>query len=255
MAVEGVARDPGRPGTLFGVGLGPGDPELITVKAARLLGRLDVIFVPRRIGGRSFARSIAEPYLDPGRQEIVELDHLMGGPVGAAEARWDANAEKVAGFLLTGRDAAFLTEGDPLFYSTFLHTWSALQRICPAARVEVVPGVSSIFGAAAAAGLPLAVGSDRVAILPALGALEDLEATLDRFETVVLLKVASVIDRVLPVLEARGLAGGAGPSGSAVFVERAGRPEQVVLRDLRQVAGRDNDYFSLLIVRKGTGRP
>lgn len=238
-----------RPGTLYGIGLGPGAPDLLTLRAARLLERLDLVFVPRRAGGQSFARAIADPHLTPDRQEIVELDHRMGGPPAAAEAQWHANAVVIADYLAAGRDAAFLTEGDPLLYSTFLHTWAAIHRIAPAVRMEVVPGVSSIFGAAAAAGFPLAVGMDRLAILPALGAIEDLEETLDRFETVVLLKVAPVIDRVLSALARRGL------TGSAVFVERAGRPEQVVLRDLDQIAGRDNDYFSLLIIRKGAACP
>ena len=232
------------PGTLYGVGLGPGDPELITVKAVRVLERVEVIFVPRRAGGRSVARRIADSYLDPARQEIVELDHQMGGPRPATEAQWTANAATIAGYLETGQDGAFLTEGDPLFYSTFIHVWRELRRTHPAVPVRVVPGVSSIFAAAGAALESLAVGSERVAILPALTAPADLREVLERFETVVLLKVGGAIDRVVAVLTELDLL------QNTVFVERAGWPDEVVIRNLGQVAGRRPDYFSLLIVRK-----
>lgn len=230
-------------GTLYGIGVGPGDPELITVKAVRLLERVEHVFVPRRMGGRSLARSIAAPYLDPARQTIVELDHQMGGP--GAEACWVANAERIVSTLAAGHDAAFLTEGDPLLYSTFILTLRAIEARRPGVPVVVVPGVSSIFGAAAAARTPIAEGSDRIAILPALAEPADLAAILDRFETVVLLKAGRSAARIA------AWAATLDPPATAVFVERATWPGEVVIRDAAALAGRANDYFSLLIVRKG----
>jgi precorrin-2/cobalt-factor-2 C20-methyltransferase len=232
-------------GTLYSLGLGPGDPELITVKAIRILEQVELIFVPRRTGGRSLARRIAEPYLDPARHTIVELDHHMGGDRARTEAQWAANADVIAGQVEAGRDAAFLTEGDPLFYSTFIHIWRALRRRHPTVDVRVVPGVSSVFGAAAAAREPLAEGSERLAILPALTAPADLREILLRFETVVLLKVGRTIDQVKAVLSELEL------ERNAVFVERTGWPDEVIIRDLDELAGRCPDYFSLLIVRRG----
>lgn len=230
-------------GTLYGIGVGPGDPDLLTVKAVRLLERLDLVFVPRQVAGRSLARSIAAPYLDERRQEIVELDHCMRGSAAAAEAQWMANAAAIAERLTDGRDAAFLTEGDPLLFSTFLHIWSSLRRGHPEIPVEVVPGVTSILAAAAAAGQPLAQGTERVAIVPALSEPGDLDDLLNRFGSVVLLKAGrtarTVADRLRSV-----------PNVKAVFVERVGLPGERVIRDLDQLAGRDNDYFSLLILRR-----
>ena len=233
-----------QPGTLYGIGLGPGDPELITVKAVRILERVDRIFVPRRTGGQSLARRIAEPYLDPARHTIVELDHQMGGDRAGTEAQWAANAAAIAGYVEAGRDAAFLTEGDPLLYSTFIHIWRALRRCHPAVDVRVVPGVSSIFGAAAAALVPLAEASERLAVLPALTAPADLREILLHFDTVILLKVGRAIDQVRVVLSELER------ERDAVFVERAGWPDEVIIRDLDQLAGRCPDYFSLLIVRR-----
>lgn len=240
--------EPGRWGTLYGVGLGPGDPELLTLKARRIIRAVPTLVVPvRRLGEPSFAWSIAEPHLRSRRQRVIWLPFPQDSGDPVLEAQWDRNGAEVARALARGRDAAFLTEGDPLFYSTFVHLAARLTARWPEVRVEVVPGVTSMTAAAAAAGEPLVVRGDRLAVLPAVYDLAALERVLREFDTVVLLKVNRVLDRLVTTLERLGLA------ERAVLVERCGRPEQRVVRGLQAALERDVDYFSLVIVRAGAG--
>jgi precorrin-2/cobalt-factor-2 C20-methyltransferase len=232
-------------GTLYGVGAGPGDPELITVKALRILQLVPVVYVPvARAGAASFARSIVEAYVDPTRQQVVELAFAMRDDREARADRWEENARTIAEKLRLGLDAAFVTEGDPMLYSTFGHIRGALAQQMPEAPVVVVPGISSVFAAAAAAQQALADGGERVAILPTSYEGDDLGATLQAFDTVVLLKVASCFDRTLDTLEELNMA------DRAVFVSRCGTADERVVRDVRSLRGQRLDYFSLLIVRR-----
>jgi len=232
-------------GTFYGIGVGPGDPELLTIKAHRLIRSLPILFVPvARSGAPSYARTIVDAYLDPNRQQIVELVFAMRGDDERMAAQWRVNARSIADELAAGRDAGFLTEGDPLLYSTFVHLAGALGEIRPDAPVVVIPGISSLQAAAAAVRVPLADRDERLAILPANYDSAELRTVLATFDTVVLLKVASVIDCVLDLLEELDL------TDRSVFVSRVGRPEEVRVRDVRSLRGQKLDYFSLLIVRR-----
>jgi precorrin-2/cobalt-factor-2 C20-methyltransferase len=144
----------------------------------------------------------------------------------------------------------FLTEGDPLLYSTFVYTLRGLRERHPDVRVAVVPGITSITAAAAVAGLPLAVGDERIAIIPATRDMAPVRAALRDFDTVVLLKCAPVFDALLDTLA------GAGALDGTVWVRRAGRPEQQVVAgpELGRLRGRTLDYFSILIVHPRRGR-
>lgn len=232
------------PGPLYGVGLGPGDPELITLKALRLLQQTPTILVPvRRVGEASFALTIAQPHLDERRQRIVRLPFADEPTAEAQDESWRGHAESVLE-LLEGGPAAFLTEGDPLLYSTFIQLGRQLQLLAPDLPIEVVPGVSSISAAAAVVGLPLAARSERLAVLPAAYGLDDLPSLLRDFDVVVLLKVHRSLPKLIALLRKAGLL------ERAVLVERCGRPEQRVVRGLVGLDGRQPDYLSLVIVRK-----
>lgn len=234
-------------GTLYGIGLGPGDPELITVKGLRLIRAASVVFVPAAAGGRpSYARAIAEEYLEPSRQTVVELTFPLVRDRALLTAVWDEAALRVIHQLPTAGPAVFLTEGDPLLYSTFIHLYQAIGRRCPEQAIEIVPGVTSFTAAAAVIGLPLVAHGEQLALLPATRDVASLRPTLRSFDTTVLLKVAPVFDRVLDLLEAMRLA------EHAVWVQRAGRPEQAIEHDIRRLRGRPLDYFSLLIVHNPT---
>lgn len=228
---------------VIGIGVGPGDPELITLKGLRWLQRAEVVCLPvSRAGQPSLAGRIAAPYLQP-TQQVLELVYPTDGrPRAELEARWAANANVIARSLLQAHYAAFLTEGDPMLYSTFVHTLAALRAEHPEIKVKVIPGVSAVTAAAAASQTPLAVGDERLAILPASAPTEQLRAALESYDTVVLLKLSAGLDRALDLLEE------AGRIDQAVWVRRCGQPEQEILANVRQLRGRAVDYFSLLIV-------
>ncbi len=240
------------PGTLVGIGLGPGDPELITLRALRRLQAAATVFAPiARPGATSYALTIAAPHLDPARQRVVELLFPVGSERDTWETAWRAAAETVRRHLGAGEDCAFITEGDPSLYSTFQYLrrelaagYAAAPGRC-APRVEVEPGVPSAFAAAALVGEPLALGDESLAIVPATRGPAAIRAALAAHDTVVLLKVARAFDAVLDLLRELGL------TEHAVWVRRVGRPEADVVREVESLRGRPIDYFSLLIVRPG----
>jgi len=230
-------------GTFYGVGLGPGDPELMTVRAHTLLQRVPTICAPvRNPGGRSYALQIADHLIDASRQRVEILAFPDSG------TGWRDHVERMVGLLTLG-DVAFLTEGDPLLYSTFIGVLRELQDHHPHVSVSIVPGVSSPMAAAAAATWPLADDEQRLAILPAMYALETLPDTLQRFDTVVLLKVSSALDRVLECVER------VAPETHVLHVRRVGRAEQSVISGVDRIRTArqeiKDDYLSLLIVSRG----
>lgn len=233
-------------GTLYGIGLGPGDPELITVRGLRLLQDATVVFLPtRRAGAPSYAGTIAASYLSPARQTIVPLVYPAGRGIKAHE-RWNANADEIARRLRGGHVGAFLTEGDPLLYSTFVHALLPLRERHPQVAVHVVPGVWSGSAAAARLATPLADGNERLAVIPATYALDDLESVLATYDTVVLLKPATDTQGLRSVLSRSG--------AQAVWVQRVGRPEERVVYELDSLPDARPDYFSIVIAR-GNVRP
>ncbi len=152
-------------GTLYGLGIGPGDPELITVKALRLLERAPVIDYPAQETGESLARSIVAPHLSGGdkKTEVVIRMPLVEARF-PAEAVYDRAAEKLGGHLEAGRDVAVLCEGDPFFYGSFMYLFG---RMAERFTIEVVPGVSSMTACAAVLGAPLAARKDVLTVVPA----------------------------------------------------------------------------------------
>lgn len=231
---------------LIAVGVGPGDPELITLKGVRLLQEADIVLTP--VGDRSdtsVARTIVEAHLDPRRQQVLSQVSPMTTERSRLETIWANAAEDVGNWIDQGRTVAFVTLGDPCLYSTFLHLWAALQRGKQQVEVEIVPGVNSFTAAAALAGVPLGLFEDRLAVLPSTADEGQLMQALGEFETVVLMKVNRHFDKILRLLERTGRTSG------AVFVKRAGLSGQEVLTELGMVGEQDLDYLSLIIVGRG----
>lgn len=231
---------------IYAVGVGPGDPELLTRKAERILRQVPVIMAPTAVAGdASYALSIIEPFIDRSRQEVLERVFPMR-KVGDAELErcWQEAADEAVARVRLGQDVAFITIGDPFLYSTFLYLYRIIREQHPEITFQVVPGITSIGAAAAAAGVPLGLAAERIAILPATYEDEELRRTFADFDTVVLMKVNRVFDRVFGLLRELGL------ERSAVFVRRVGSPQEEVVRDLASLVGQKLDYLSLLIVRK-----
>lgn len=224
---------------LYAIGLGPGDPELLTVKGQRLLGEVDVIYLPVRDQHDSLARKIVQQWADVNR--LQEMSFQMSRKPEENRDRWRQHAATIAATVESGQSAAFVTEGDPLLYSTFVHVYYELLRDHPKIPIEVVPGVSSVTAGPAAVGLPLADERERVAIVPATGEVMHALAT---FDTVIILKVSMAVDTVLKALDVTGR------FQDAVYVERVGWPEQRVVEDVQGLRKQKLDYFGQIIVTR-----
>jgi precorrin-2/cobalt-factor-2 C20-methyltransferase len=243
-------------GKLYVIGVGPGDPELMTLKAARILKDTSCVFVPKgREEGSSLALSIMRGAISLDGKKIVELHFPMIKTKGSQESearsqekeeldsKWNEAVDAVLQTLDRGIDAAFITIGDPGIYSTFFYLYDKLLERKPGLVIEIIPGISSINASAARAGLSLGLGNDRIAILPA-NYMDSLEETLKQFDTVVLMKVSKVFGTVRDMLNRMNLA------ARATFVVRAGMDDERVYKDISQVREEDLNYFSLMIVRK-----
>ncbi len=234
---------------LFAVGLGPGDPKLITMKGVEAIRAAQVVFVPRSKGGeKSLALRIAEPWLDRERQRVVELSLPMTRNSDQLRAAWQAAAETIAAEL-AGADTVgvYLLLGDPLLYGTFTYIWQILAEGHPGIGIEIVPGVTSFAASAALAGFPLSGTDDRVIILPASYEtdLDHLRRLLTDFDTIILMKVGPVLPQILAALAELDLL------DSVLYAERVGMPEQFIAQGeaLRQLSHEPRPYLSLLIVR------
>jgi len=227
-----------KPGTLHGVGVGPGDPELMTVKAWRLVSTARVIAYLAANGGQSTARDIARPFL-PGDAEELVVDMPMRVEREPGERAYDAGAAAIAVHLRAGRDVVMLCEGDPFFYGSFIHVFS---RLAGEFAVTVVPGVTSIAAAAAVTGSPLASRNDVVKVLPATLAPSRLRAELEDCECAAIIKVGRHFGRVREVLDGLAL------SARAVAVVRATHGDQEI-RPVGEIAGDSLPYFTTILVR------
>jgi len=234
----------GNPGCLYGVGVGPGDPELLTRKALRIIQQAPIICTPQsETSTESYALEIVGEFLDLSKQEILRLTFPTDDAEGAAGV-WRRGADTIAEKLLAGQDVAFITEGDPMLYSTFAYILEGITSAHPSIPVEIVPGVSSVMAAAASAAIPLVTHGQRLAILPAVYGIDDLREAIANYDTIVLMKVNRTLLQALANLETLGLA------GKGIYVRRASTASERVVTDLSQLTEEDLDYFSLLIIRK-----
>lgn len=226
-------------GVLYGVGLGPGAPDLITLRAARLIEAASVVAYPTLAGAASFARSIAADLIAPGVQEIV-MDVPMSVERAPAQDAYDKGAAEIAATLDAGQDVVCLCEGDPFFYGSFMYLFA---RLSANYQVEVVPGVTSVTACAARAAMPLAARNERLTVLPGPLPEDELRARIEGAESVVIMKVGRHLSKIRGVIDALGL------TGDAVYVERATLPEEVVLplADAPEKA----PYFSMILLTKG----
>lgn len=238
-----------RTGTLWGVGLGPGDPELVTVKAARVIGTADVVAYHSARHGHSIARSIAEPYLRNGQIEehlvypvTTETSDHPGGYPGAMEDFYVESAERIAAHLTAGRDVALLAEGDPLFYSSYMHMHTRLTKRFDAV---IVPGVTSVSAASAAVATPLVQGDQVLTILPGTLPPDELQRRLADTDAAVILKLGRSYPAVRKALSESGRL------DEAFYIERASTPSQRVL-SAEDVDDGSVPYFALAML---AGRP
>ncbi|MGX7828563.1 precorrin-2 C(20)-methyltransferase [Actinokineospora sp. 24-640] len=232
-------------GTLYGVGLGPGDPELVTVKAARLISAAEVIAYHSARHGRSIARGVAAPYLREGQIEeqlvyplTVETTEHPGGYAGAMADFYTESAARLASHLDAGRDVVVLAEGDPMFYGSYMHMH---KRLCDSYDTVVVPGVTSVSAASAVLRRPLVEGDEVLTVLPGTLPAEALAEHLAATDSAAVLKLGRTFPKVRAAFAA------AGKLDRALYVERATWDTGRVL-PLSEVDPDTVPYFSLAVL-------
>lgn len=238
------------PGRLYGVGLGPGDPELVTLKAARLIGAADVIAFHSGTRGRSIARSIAADLLPAGVIEEPLIYPVTTGEVwhpngyrGAVDDFYDESADRLAVHLAAGRTVVVLCEGDPMFYGSFMYLH---DRLAPRFPTEVVPGVTSVAAATATAALPLVRQQDVLTVLPGTLPVPELARRLADTQGAAIMKLGRTFPAVREALRE------AGRLEEALYVERASTHGQALI-PVKDVDPSTVPYFSIIIV-PGDGR-
>jgi precorrin-2/cobalt-factor-2 C20-methyltransferase len=230
-------------GTLYGIGVGPGDPELITLKALKVLHRVPHIFAACSTkNSYSLALSIVRCHLNGAG--IEHLPFPMSKAPQVLQEAWKANARRVLEVLDTGSDAAFVTLGDPLTYSTFGYLLKTLKRLRPEVSIVTIPGITSYSAAAALTHIPLAEGEESFYLVSgALGAAK-LKEVIEKSDNIVMLKTYRHFDEIYQALEEMDLL------DRTTCISRCGLDGETIVEDLRVLNGRDMPYLSMIIIKK-----
>jgi precorrin-2/cobalt-factor-2 C20-methyltransferase len=238
-------------GRLYLVGIGPGDPELMTCKAVRILEQCTVWAVPKaREEGSSSALQIAAAMVATTHKTVLELCFPMKKirlgcePDPEAAQGWQVAAQAVLDQLEQGQDLAFPTLGDPAMYSTAFYLLATLQELRPQLPVTVVPGITAMSACSAQVASPLGLGDDVLTVVPAAFDDARLRDILCNSDAVVLMKMFRQLPRLIKLLDELAL------TDKAMLVERCGLPDQQIYHNIREAVGRDLHYFSTLILRK-----
>jgi precorrin-2/cobalt-factor-2 C20-methyltransferase len=226
-------------GTLYGVGVGPGDPELVTLKALRILKSVPVLAWPAPEEGPSLAREIVAEHL-PGTQREIPIRMPLLPARFPADDVYDRAAVEIGAALSAGEDVAVICEGDPFFYGSFMYLFG---RLAGEHTIEVVPGVSSLTACAAALGAPLAAKNDVLTVLPGPLDAEIMKQRLADADAAAIIKVGRHFEKIRGVIEDLGLA------DNARYIERATMAEQRIV-PLAEVGDGDAPYFSMILVHK-----
>jgi precorrin-2/cobalt-factor-2 C20-methyltransferase len=229
---------PAPSGRLYGLGVGPGDPELLTLKALRLLREVPVVAYPAPEHGDSFARSIVAAWIEGHQREIAVRFPMRPGPPPIAV--YDAAAALLAAELDRGHDVALLCQGDPFFYGSFINVFT---RLAGRYRIEIVPGVSSLTACAGAAAFPLVSRDQSLAVIPATLDEVELARRLGEADVAAIVKLGRHVAKVRRVLDRLGLIDG------AIYIEHATLADQRVA-PLACIAPGEAPYFSMALVRR-----
>lgn len=235
--------------SITGIGVGPGDPDLLTVKAARAIREADVVMCPASAQDRpSIALSVVKGLVDESRQRVVKLIFPMTKDKEILKETWKKNAEIMASTAADGLAVVYLTVGDPFLYSTWIYMDRHLRSEHPEIRVSAIPGVVSIFTFASKAGISIAEGAEKVAIIPSCYDLSSVKEVARNSEVMVFLKDGRYFDQVIRVLKESGF-----PDGSAFAIgqDLGTEKEMITKTTLGEAAdGIASKYFSVLVVKR-----
>ncbi|MFZ8907398.1 MAG: precorrin-2 C(20)-methyltransferase [Nitrosopumilaceae archaeon] len=236
---------------LIGIGVGPGDPELLTVKAVNAIHNAEVIMCPASKEDRpSIALSVVSPLIDKSKnQEIIKLIFPMTKDKEVLESTWKKNAKIMAEKVLSGKNVVYLTVGDPYLYSTWMYMHKEIQQNHPNMKISAIPGIVSIFTFASKVGVSIAEGADKVSIIPSCYDLSTVKEIAKNSETMIFLKDGRYFDQVIDLLKDAGF-----PDNSLFAIGQDLGTENEIIRKL--TLGEVNDatlttkYFSILVVKR-----
>ena len=232
-------------GTLYGIGVGPGDPGLLTLKALEILKAVEVVFAAGSTkNDYSLALNVVQDHLDPATQ-VIHLGFPMTQDQDVLTRAWEDNARRVLQVLEAGRDAAFVTIGDPLTYSTYSYLLGTLRRLAPETRVRTIPGVTAYQAAAARLNLPLVESKQSLMVVSGVSEPGDIPRLAQSADTLVIMKTYRNYDRIMDALENL-------PRNWRTFlVSSCGLPGERIREDAISARGQKMPYLSLVIAKQG----
>lgn len=235
---------------LFCVGCGPGDPELLTIRALNLIKEADVIFVPTsKLNKPSIALSIVEKHLKK-TTEIINLVFPMIKDRDSLKEYWKKNAFEIAQKVRSGKKTVYLTVGDPALYSTWIYIHRELKRDYQDIEIEIIPGITSIFAFAAEAKISLVEGDENLSIVPACYDLNKVKNTVKSSDTIVFLKDGRYFDNVIEMLSDTGFS----DDSKIAIAQDVSTEENILeikrLKDMRGKKQPSSKYFSIMVVKR-----
>ena len=230
-------------GEFYGVGVGPGDNELITLKAVRIIKSVDCIFAPRADSKKSSLALDIVKDIASGKR-VIEQIYPMVRDKTKLESAWKDAANEIKAEIESGNNVAYLTIGDPLTFSTYCYLLQQLSKILPSQKIHTIPGITSYNAAASLANFSLIEQDEKLAIIPVSNEVSELRPVLKDFDTVVLMKVAKKLDEVIELLEEMKLI------DNSLFASYVGFDNEFITRDLSSLKGSGRGYLSVIIVRK-----
>lgn len=229
-------------GMFYGVGVGPGDSGLLTVKGAKIIGEADIIIAPRsEKTDDSTALNIAKEYIND-KTEIVDMIFPMIYDQNALDEAWVENRRIIGEYLEQGKKVVFLTLGDPMFYSTYIYVFRLLKDAD--FPIETIPGIPAFCAIASHIGFPLVEGDNIISIIPATAEEEKIAATMKISNNLVIMKSSRYFDNVVKNLDENGFL------RNSVMVSKCGLPEEKIVRDLKNAAASDVNYLSTILARR-----
>lgn len=225
-------------GKFYGIGVGPGDPQLLTLRAVEVLRHVDIIAVPKsKMERESVAWDIAKVHC-PANVQILELEMPMTSNQEVLQKAWQNAADQIMEVLNTGKSVAFLTLGDPSFYSTYIYLLNLLKKELRPEQIETVPGIMAMAAAAAKVNQPLATGDEPLLVLPGVEGLDQYRG----IPNVVMMKVSRNLPEVLQNLQQNG--------GKAILATRVGQTGEEIRELTEQEEMEKVDYLSLVLIRR-----
>lgn len=230
-------------GIFYGIGVGPGDPELLTVKAIKAIEKVDVLIAPKtEKKDGSVALTVAKPYLKKDVEIVYQVFPMVKGFAENSTDAWESNKQEILKLLRAGKNVAFLTIGDPMFYSTYIYVFRLLEN--EGVEIQTIPGIPAFAAIGSQLGYPIVEGDDVLSIIPATASPEKVEKAMQAADNVVLMKVYKNFEEVADMLDKNEMA------EQAVLVSRAGLDDEKIIYDVVAHKKDKLNYLSTILTRK-----